>query len=360
MRTLSIAEQEDRKRKLLQAIIHQYIKTGKPVGSAFLAEEDKLDLSSATIRNVMAELENEGYLTHPHTSAGREPTDKAYRYYVDTLVELQHLAVMEEQRIRQEYEARIREIEQVLLSTSKTLSVLSHYTGFVVPPKLEETKLRHLQLVPLDDCRVLVVLVSDTGIVKQRVVMFESPCAPDTLSSMSKMLNDYLRGRSFNEVRDSILDHLAAARQRHEDMFDLAHMLASQTFDMIDESSLYLEGAGNILSLPDFQDQEHMSHLIHLLDQRQNLGELLLRELSGPAAEDKWKGVRVKIGSENKLADLKDLSLVSSTYAIGDKKVGILGIIGPKRMEYSRMISLVGHIASTVSGALNKLVGGKS
>src|SRR5689334_15111791 len=131
MRSLSAFEQEDRKRKLLHAIIHEFIKTGKPVGSVFLAEQYKLDLSSATIRNVMADLEAEGFLTHPHTSAGRVPTDKAYRFYVDSLVELQRLAHLEEERIRSDYEARIREIEHLLSSTSKTLSVLSSYTGFI-------------------------------------------------------------------------------------------------------------------------------------------------------------------------------------------------------------------------------------
>jgi heat-inducible transcriptional repressor len=357
MRSLSAFEQEDRKRKLLHAIIHEFIKTGKPVGSVFLAEQYKLDLSSATIRNVMADLEQEGFLTHPHTSAGRVPTDKAYRFYVDSLVDLQRLAQMEEEKIKADYEARIREIEGLLASTSKTLSVLSHYTGFVMTPSLEETRLRHLELVPLDSLRVLVILVSDTGIVRQKVVLFDRPLSPDTLSSMARVLNEKLRGRSFNEVRDRILDHLDAVHQQQQDILELARQITREAFAEADPQTLYVEGAGNILSLPDFQDQEQMRTIIQLLDEKRALGELLDKDLRDDDASDKWKGVRVKIGAENKMPNLKDVSMVSSVYTIGDRKVGVLGIIGPKRMEYSRMISLVGHMARTVSGALSRMLG---
>lgn len=357
MRTLPLEEQEERKRKLLQAIIHQYIKTAKPVGSAYLAEQYHLDLSSATIRNVMAELESDGFLTHPHTSAGRVPTDKAYRFYVDSLVGLQRLALMEEERIRKDNEARIREIEELMLSTSKTLSVLSHYTGFVLPPQLDQTRLRHLELIPLDGQRVLVVLVADTGMVKQRLVMFEHPCSPELILSMARMLNEHLRGRLFTEVRDTLVDHIEAARHRHLEMLDLARELTQQAFDMTEEGQVYLEGASNILSLPDFQDHEEISSLVQLLDEKRSLGELLVRDLTDGAREKKCEGVRVKIGSENKDPNLKNLSLISSTYNIGDRRVGVLGIIGPKRMEYSRMINLVGLVAKTVTKVLNHLVG---
>jgi heat-inducible transcriptional repressor len=346
MRSLSAFEQEDRKRKLLHAIIHEFIKTGKPVGSVFLAEQYKLDLSSATIRNVMADLEQEGFLTHPHTSAGRVPTDKAYRFYVDSLVDLQRLAQMEEEKIKADYEARIREIEGLLA-----------YTGFVMTPSLEETRLRHLELVPLDSLRVLVILVSDTGIVRQKVVLFDRPLSPDTLSSMARVLNEKLRGRSFNEVRDRILDHLDAVHQQQQDILELARQITREAFAEADPQTLYVEGAGNILSLPDFQDQEQMRTIIQLLDEKRALGELLDKDLRDDDASDKWKGVRVKIGAENKMPNLKDVSMVSSVYTIGDRKVGVLGIIGPKRMEYSRMISLVGHMARTVSGALSRMLG---
>ena len=208
MRILSTTEQEERKGKLLQAIVHHYIKTGKPVGSAFVAEQGWLELSSATVRNVMADLERESYLTHPHTSAGRVPTDKAYRFYVDSLLELQRLAQMEEERIRKDYEARIREIEGLMLSTSRTLSVLSHYTGFVMSPAMDRARLRHVELIPLDDRRVLAVLVSDTGQVKHRLVVFEKPFVLERLPSLKRMLNEQLQGRPLAEAREALLAHI--------------------------------------------------------------------------------------------------------------------------------------------------------
>jgi heat-inducible transcriptional repressor len=358
MRVLSSAEQEDRKRRLLQAVIHQYIKTGKPVGSTFIAEQSHLDLSSATIRNVMAELEQEGYLTHPHTSAGRVPTDKAYRYYVDSLIELQRLAQMEEERIHRDYEARIREIEELMLSTSKTLSALSHYTGFVLSPSLEQAQLRHLELIPLDSRRVLVVLVSDSGVVKHRVVAFETSYPMDLIGPLSRMLNEKLRGCPFAQVRESLLDHIEDASQKQIDLFNLARRITRQAFDISDEGEIYLEGTGNILSLPDFQNQEQMRSLVHLLDEKRALGELLAKDLTDGPGEKKWPGVHVKIGAEMNYPDLRNLSLISATYTIKGRTVGVLGILGPKRMEYSRMISLVNSVSKAVSHVLSKLVGG--
>jgi heat-inducible transcriptional repressor len=359
MRTLSTSEQDERKRKLLQAIIHQYIKTAKPVGSAYLAEQYRLGLSPATIRNVMAELEQEGYLTHPHTSAGRVPTDKAYRFYVDSLVDLQRMALAEEEHLRQEYEERIRQINELMLSTSRTLSVMSKYTGFVLSPKFEETHLRHLELIPLDAGRVLVVMVSDSGLVKHRVVAVGDQIPADLLPSLTKVLNEQLRGKTFSEVREQILDHIEFWGQRQREMVDLARGLMREAFDLDDEE-IFLEGASNILSLPDFRDFEQMRSLAHLLEEKRLIGDVIMQDLSQRTETGgRWPDVTVKIGSENKFPELKELSLVSTTYKIHDRTVGALGIIGPKRMDYSRMIHLVRSVAASVSRVLNRFAGGE-
>lgn len=352
MRTLSTIEQEDRKRKLLQAIIHQYIKTAKPVGSAFIAGQKHLDLSPATIRNIMGELEREGYLTHPHTSAGRVPTDKAYRFYVDSLVELQKLAIKEEERLRRDYQSRAREIEELMLSTSKTLSAMSQYTGFVLTPAIDQERLQHVELIALEPRRVLAVLVSDTGVVKHRQVLFDRPYPREFLEELTRLLNERLRGKPFTDVRDTLLDHIEAIHQRQMDLLDVARRITQQAFDLSTAGDLYLEGTGNILSLPDFSGQEDLRSLVHLLDEKRTLGEIIVRDMADDAP--KFSGVRVKIGSENKSPDLKNLSLVSSTYTVGGRQMGVLGIIGPKRMEYSRMISLVNHVAQIVSQTLSR------
>ncbi len=359
MRTLATIDQEERKRRLLQSVIHQYIKTGKPVGSAFIAAQKQLDISPATIRNIMGDLEGEGYLTHPHTSAGRVPTDKAYRFYVDSLVNLQRLAIKEEDRIRQDYQARVREIEQLMLSTSKTLSGLSSYTGFVTTPAIDQSRLQHVELIPLDPRRLLAVLVSDTGVVKHRQVVFDRPYDTRLLEDLSHLLNKRLRDKPFSEVRDSILEHIEAIRQRHIDLLEVARRVTQQAFDLDEVGEIYVEGAGNILSLPEFSEHNELQTLGRLLDEKRTLGEMVTRDMAETRPSTKFSGVKVKIGSENLSPDLKNVSLVSSTYFIGGRQVGVLGIIGPRRMEYSRMISLVNHVAKLVTESLTRHLGGK-
>jgi len=357
VRTLSVWEQEERKRKLLQAIIHQYIKTAKPVGSAFLAEEYKLDLSPATIRHAMAELEEEGFLTHPHTSAGRVPTDKAYRFYVDSLAELQRLAIAEENRLREEQQERLRQLEEVMLSTSKTLSALSKFSGFVMSPKMEQAKFQHLELIPLGGNRVLVVLVADSGVVKHRSVEFNKIFPAELLPPLAKTLNERLRGKVFSDVRDSLLDHIEFLGQRQLDMIEMTKSIARQAFDWSD-GQVYLEGAGHMLSLPDFRDYDQLRSLAHLLDEKRFITDALTKDLTETKKDERWPGVSVRIGAENKLPELRNLSVVSATYKVNDRTVGVLGVIGPKRMDYSRMMGLVGSVAKSVSRVLSRLAGG--
>jgi heat-inducible transcriptional repressor len=353
LRILSELDQEDRKRKLLQAVIHEFIKTGKPVGSAHVASNYRLDLSPATLRNVMSELEEEGFLTHPHTSAGRVPTDKAYRFYVDAIMEVQRLAQMEEDRLTKEYKARLSEIEDVMLSTSKTLSVLSKFTGFVWSPGLERARLRHVELIPLDPRRVLAVLVSDTGMVKHRAVSFDRAVPLEFLEDLRHLLNEELRGKPFAEARESLLDHMDRITQRQMDLSELARRLAKEAFSVGEEGNMYLDGAGTLLSLPDFQNQEDMRSIAHLLDEKGHLGELIAKEAGATGK----KGVVVRIGAENRNPEMKNLSVVSSSYAVNGRQVGILGILGPKRMEYSKMVGLVDAVSRVVSQALERMAG---
>jgi heat-inducible transcriptional repressor len=306
----------------------------------------------------MAELEQDGYLTHPHTSAGRVPTDKAYRFYVDSLVDLQRLAIIEEERIHKEYEARVRELEELMLTTSKTLSILSRYSGFVTAPTMDAVRLRHVELIPLDGPQVLVVLVADTGLVKHRVVAFHRAYPRELLTTLSRLLNETLRGQPFSEVRERILDHIEAMGQRQLDLLALAKDVTRQVFQPDAQGDIYLEGTSNILSLPDFRDFDQVRTLAHLMDEKRMIGEVLSKDLAEGDAQGRWPDIQVKIGSETRIDALKDLSLVSATYTIRDRKVGVLGIIGPKRMEYSRMMSLVATVAKSVSRVLGKLAGG--
>ncbi|HNI58101.1 MAG TPA: HrcA family transcriptional regulator, partial [Elusimicrobiota bacterium] len=183
-------------------------------------------------------------------------------------------------------------------------------------------------------------------------VLFDRPYPREFLEELTRLLNERLRGKPFTDVRDTLLDHIEAIHQRQMDLLDVARRITQQAFDLSTAGDLYLEGTGNILSLPDFSGQEDLRSLVHLLDEKRTLGEMIVRDMADDAP--KFSGVRVKIGSENKSPDLKNLSLVSSTYTVGGRQMGVLGIIGPKRMEYSRMISLVNHVAQIVSQTLSR------
>lgn len=208
MRILPTDEHQLRKEKILQAVIHIFIKTGTPVGSTTLLENFNLSLSPATVRNVLAELEVEGFLTHPHTSAGRVPTDSGYRNYVDSIVKIQKLAEEEEQRIRHEYKRRIREVEDLMQSTTRILSSLSHCTGFAMRPVLDHEQIRRVELVPVSNTQVLGVLVSESGMVRNKMIAMPQSPQEASLRRASRFLSEKLKGLSFDQAENKILAEL--------------------------------------------------------------------------------------------------------------------------------------------------------
>ena len=335
---------EERRKKILQVVIHHFIKTGRPVGSNVLTEDYKFDLSPATIRNLMSELEEDGYLTHPHTSAGRIPTDKGYRTYVDSLMELQRLAIEEERRVRQEYNNRIREMEEVLLQTSRVLSSLSQFSGFVMTPKVEVNQLQYIELLPISENRVLVVLVTHSGMVKHKII--EANLPREKLVELSNLLNDKLRGLTLLEAKQRIVREIEESQRVEKEILNLARNLSSEIFNI--EEDIYIEGTSKVLTLPEFHDYEPMRCLLRLNDDK----DLLMHVLDEDSRGD---GVRVLIGSESSCEEFRNLSIVSSVYKDGENPVGVLGIVGPKRMEYPKMMALV----SAVSKMVNKMLSSK-
>ena len=348
MRHIDPKVAEDRKHRVLQAVIHHYIKSGKPVGSSILTEGYDFDLSPASIRNLMAELENEGYLSHPHTSAGRVPTDKGYRDYVNSLIEMQKLIIDEEERVHREYEERTRELHGILSQTSKVLSALSSYTGFVLTPKLERSIIKYIELVGLAENRLLVILVTDTGLVRHKIV--EASISKERIEELNVLLNVRLRGLGVLQAKQKIVDAIEEAEREQMEILRLAKSLSSSIFNL--EEELYMEGSSNVLSLPEFHDYEPVRCLLKLNEDR----NILMKVLEEDMDIDK-DGIKVLIGSETACEELRDLSLVSSVYKEGDKPVGILGIIGPKRMEYPRMMAVVGAVSKIVNKFLSGIGG---
>lgn len=335
---------EERKNRVLQVVIHHFIKTGRPVSSSILTEDYDFDLSSATLRNLMSGLENEGFLTHPHTSAGRIPTDRGYRSYVDSLIELQKLVIDEEKRVRQEYDTRLKELEEVLVQTSKVLSALSQYSGFVMTPKLDSNQLEHIELLHLSENRVLVILVTHSGMVRHKVI--EASIPGERLAYLTNRLNNRLKGLSFGEAKKRILQELEETERLEKEFFGFVKNISQEIFSV--EEEIYLDGAANVLNLPEFHDYEPVRCLLRLNEDKDILMHILEEK------RHSGDGVEVIIGSETSCEEFKNLSVVSSVYKDGESPIGVLGIIGPKRMEYPKMMALVSAVSKIVNKILSK------
>ena len=343
MRQISESILQERKARVLYAVIHEYIKTGKPVGSSVLEQKYKFNLSPATLRNLMAELEKDGYLTHPHTSAGRIPTDAGYKAYVNSLVELQRLAVEEEERIKQEYEKKTKEIESLLSQTSKILSGLSNYTGFITAPKAKVNEIRNIELMQVSKSQVMVILLTKTGIVKHKMINLSVDS--EELYELKKFLNNKLRGLTVEEASKRLIIEVEKYQDKQNDMLQLAEQICN-VIDSIQED-IYVDGTSNVLSVPDFTDFESARSLMKLNEDKDRLIEIIGKDLDEAT-------VNVKIGGQD-LSELKNLSVVKTSYSYGDKIVGVLGIIGPKRMDYDKMMALVNSVSNIVNGFLLKM-----
>jgi heat-inducible transcriptional repressor len=349
MRQLKPEVVEQRKKHLLQWIIHYYIKTSKPVSSAVIAEEAGLELSSASIRNILQELENEGFLVQPHTSSGREPTDKGYRFYVEHLVNIQRLASDEKASIDRQYTKRIEELDTLLKETSKLLSKVSHGAGLVLSPQLKQHAVKRLELIPLGGRSVLGILITEAGFVRHWPIRLAFVPSARQLTTLNRVLNEGLRGCTVKQAQAAVGQRLKELEREFQDLSALAGDFLKEIGEVIDAESLYIEGADNILNHADeFGDLKTVQSLMRLMGQREAIAGLLEHELD----EQRPLGPQVRIGAESGMPELAGLSLVTRTYTHNDRVVGVLGILGSKRMEYSRMMSLVDYLGDVVSRQL--------
>mgnify|MGYP001592265104 CR=1 FL=1 len=354
MRQLKPEVVEQRKRHLLQWIVHYYIKTSKPVSSGLIAEEAGLDLSSATIRNILQDLEDEGFLAQPHTSAGREPTDKGYRFFVDYLSGVQRLAVGEKERIEEGYNRRIEELDTLMVETSRLLSQISHSAGIILSPQVKKQTLRRLELIPLGGYNVLGVMVTDAGMVRHWPIALGFSPTTRQLQVLNNFLNAELRGVAVDKAKALVASKLGALEREFSGMADMAAELMREV-GMASPDSLYIEGADNILSQADqFGDLAAVQSLMRVIGEKDRLASVLEREISEAGKDNLPSRVRVRIGEEAGLPELKTSSLVTHVYRHNDRVVGVLGILGSKRMEYSRMMGLVDFVGKLVESRLQE------
>jgi heat-inducible transcriptional repressor len=336
-----------RARKILSAVVSEYLTTGEAVGSRTVTRRG-IDLSAATVRNVMADLEEAGLLMQPHTSAGRVPTDLGLRFFVDSLLKVRTLSPKERDELRAHYNfSTDDEVENVLRDAGKVLSDLSHHAAVLVTPRVSNEVLEHLEFVRLANGGLLAVLVTRSGQVQNRLLHLDRPISNEELERVHNYLAERLAGLSLAEVRSRIAVELASERNAYDQLAQRALVLGQQALPREEGAHVIVAGQAHLIeqALEQGPDAGRLKLLLRALDEKQVLAGLLEKtELA--------QGIQVFIGAEAQLGDFTDLSVVAASYGPGERPLGTLGIIGPTRMNYSRMIALVDFTAQLISNLI--------
>ncbi|MBO8128540.1 MAG: heat-inducible transcription repressor HrcA [Peptococcaceae bacterium] len=343
---------DERKKKILRAIVQDFIMTAEPVGSRTIARKYNFGVSPATIRNEMADLEEMGYLEQPHTSSGRIPSNQGYRYYVDHLMEPASLDEAEKQLIRVSYRDKVKEISEVIRNTGKLLAQLTNYAALVVTPHIDRNIVRFIQLIPLHKGQAIVLVVMEPGAVYHKIMDLPENITACDLETISKVFNAKIQGHQMSEIKLTLIREIYLELLRYK-------YLVQSIMELIDESSdakeekIYLGGVFNMLNQPEFHNIERVKTLLSLLEQ-----EALLRELLETGEDD--KGVTVRIGKELKHADMQDCSVVSARYQLYGDPLGTIAVLGPTRMQYDKVVSVVEYLTNNLSRILDELYGPRS
>jgi heat-inducible transcriptional repressor len=343
---------DERKQKVLLAIVQDYIATAEPVGSRTIAKKYSLGVSPATIRNEMADLEEMGYIEQPHTSSGRVPSVRGYRYYVDYLMKKQDLTREEEELIRSEMETKARDVGKVIQRTGQLLSQMTSYTAMVLTQQLGPGTFKHVQLVPMHLSQTMVIVVMDNGAVYHRMIETPDSILASDLDTLSKVLNAKLQGLTMESIKLTLLKELYFEMGKHKHILDLALELIQDSLALKKEDKIYLGGVFNMLTQPEFHNVEKVKTMLSILDQEKLLCELL-------SGESRDEGVTIRIGGEIKDYDIKDYSVVAAPYKLSGRKVGTVGVLGPTRMDYAKVISVMDYLTKNLSRALERVILGR-
>ncbi|MBR3504329.1 MAG: heat-inducible transcription repressor HrcA [Clostridia bacterium] len=334
---------DDRKFLILQAIIDDYIMTAVPVGSRTISRKSGVGFSPATIRNEMSDLEELGYLAQPHTSAGRIPSAKAYRLYVDRLMKMVDLSEEETGRIRDHLNRRTAQVEEVIRQAAQALSDVTHYTAVVAGPQMTGVSIKRVQMVPVTDTSALLVIVTSAGLVKERVIQVPEGVGPDQLYGLSKMLTERLSGCSPQEAREQLANVTSDLGEHSGLMAGVLGAIDSQ-LDGDQNVPLVVGGRSNLLHYPEYSDVEKARSFLAVLESREKLAPLL----KGGNLE-----FTVRIGPEINMPEFSDCSVVTATYHVGENTSGTMGIIGPTRMDYARVVSVMNYMGRAISDLLS-------
>lgn len=338
---------DERKTKILHAIIKNYLETGEPVGSRTISKYTDLNLSSATIRNEMADLEELGYILQPHTSAGRIPSDKGYRFYVDHLIEEKDREVSEMKDFVIEHTERM---EQVLQQVAKLLATNTNYATMITSPQFHHNKVKFIQLSSVDEEHILAVVVLEGNLVKNKMVTTAEPVDNEQMLKLNMLLNTNLTGLSIDQIN---LGTIAALKEKagiHSHIISDVLDAVAEAISEDEDLEIYTSGATNILKYPELSDSQRASELLTAFEEKNQLVSLVTENL----ADDENTGIQVYIGNETPIQTMKDCSVVTATYELGEGVKGTIGIIGPKRMDYENVMDNLKMLKAQLDGILNK------
>lgn len=322
---------DERKTKILQAVIRNYLETGEPVGSRTISKYTDLNLSSATIRNEMADLEEMGYILQPHTSAGRIPSDKGYRFYVDAMMAEKEREVVEMKEMLLE---RQDKMEMLLKQVAKVVAQNTQYAAMISAPQTRGNKVKFIQLSRVDAGQILAVIVVEGNVIKNNILSVTEELSDETLLKLNILFNTHLNGLSIGEIS---LGMIAAMKQQagiHSDIVSEVIDAVAEAIKAEEDLEIYTSGTNNIFKYPELADHSRASELINTFEEKQLLGRLVHKTL----ADEENTGIQVYIGDETPVQSMKDCSVVTATYELAEGMRGTIGIIGPKRMDYDKVI----------------------
>ncbi len=322
---------DDRKLKILYAVIRNYLETGEPVGSRTISKYTDLNLSSATIRNEMSDLEELGYIVQPHTSAGRIPTDKAYRLYVDTIMEEKDREISELKGMLVETEGKM---DHVLKNVAKLLATNTNYASVVSAPQYQRNKVKFIQLSKVDSNQILAVIVVEGNVIKNNIIQVAEPLNDETMLKLNILLNTNLNGLSIDEINLAMISTLKQQAGIHSNIIGEVIDAVAEAIRADEDLQIYTSGANNILKYPELADHQKAGELITAFEEKEMLAKLAAKSIE----DESNTGIQVYIGEESPIQSMKDCSVVTATYDLGQGMKGSIAVVGPKRMDYEKVV----------------------
>ena len=330
---------EERKKSILQAIIEEYINTAEPVSSSTIVEKYGLDFSTATVRNEMVELEKMGYLEKPHLSAGRVPSAKGYRFYVDELLNDEKISVDEIQYIKSNLETKVSEIEDLARITTNTLSEITHYTTVSIGPDASKNIIEDVKFVLLGNRLLMAVILTESGAIKETIIKFDEDISGAQVDGLNYIFNNKLRGKPLEKINKPMEEYMISTMEEQASVIKPIIVQMNRAIEEGDK--VYLKGANKVFDFPEFKKVDTAKNFLSILDTKERVMELLNTGFAS--------NINVYIGEENNDEELKDLSIITFKHMVGDVDLGTIGIIGPKRMDYSKVISVMKYISKKLN-----------